>query len=474
MSFYLSLDFVKVGLASARGDGAAEPVVASRRRGDVAYVATVFPAGGAPSASFVAALNRMLDGVGRRGFETTLALLRQTIAESTKEPMSFCLIRIDDRARMVRFAAREVAVWVRSGSVLSPLVAGEAPYRPDDAFLIVDPSADALLRGSSAGRPVIGRSNRATTIARDLLDALQATAPPGTTGLESVVALRVVARDGVVTRKRIETAVAISAAIHFLITGGFGLFHPPGLTARERERREPATIVTISSAPHKAPRAVVRPPTPQRIASTSSPRQPAAQPAQPVAPQRQASAQPPAASLVIPPPMHDVPRRNVAFAPVGPKETHSTHASRQAVTRYSPAQLAALQSRLAAATQAINHTDPLAVPSSEPGAPKRYALDMAGDPGHLTHGEGILRPIRSWEHDGYTYYYVSYEIVYSDGTSDSGDVPWPIRYLPADDPFTKPPHSIPLPPPLPDFVLPAGTHLGRALRPYFPNATPAN
>jgi hypothetical protein len=144
------------------------------------------------------------------------------------------------------------------------------------------------------------------------------------------------------------------------------------------------------------------------------------------------------------------------------------------VTRFSAAQLAALQSRLAAATQAINHVDPLAVPSTEPAAPKRYALDMAGSAGNLTHGQGILRPIRSWQHDGYTYYYVSYEIVFSDGTSDSGDVPWPIRYLPADDPFTKPPHTIPLPPPLPDFVLPAGTHLGRALRPYFPNESPAN
>jgi hypothetical protein len=474
MSFYLSLDFVKIGLANARDDRAAEPVLATRRRGDVAYVAMVSPAGGALPASFVAALNRMLDGAGRRGFATTLALLRQTIAEATVEPLPFCLLRIDDRARTVRFASREVAVWVRSGAVLSPLVAGDSPYRARDVFLIVDRSADALLRGSSTGRPVIGRSNRAPTIARDLLEALLATAPPGTSGLESVVALRVVARDGIVTRKRIVAAVAISAAIHFLITGGFGLFRTPGSIARERERREQATIVTISSAQHKAPRAVQRPPSPQRVASKSSPQQQPMQPAQPVTPQRQTSAEPPPASLVVPPHMRNVPPRHVAFAPVGPKETHATHPSRQAVTRYSPAQLAALQSRLAEATQAVNHVDPLAVPSTEPAAPKRYALDMAGGPGNLTHGQGILRPITTWQHDGYTYYYVSYEITFSDGTSDSGDVPWPIRYLPADDPFTKPPHTIPLPPPLPDFVLPAGTHLGRALRPYFPNAASAN
>jgi hypothetical protein len=483
MSFYFSLDFVKVGLASDREDRAAEPVVASRRCGDVAYIAIVCH-NGSPSASFVAALNAMLDGVGRRGFGTTVALLRATIAEAGAEAVPFCLVRIDDRARIVRFAARDFAVWVRSGAVLSPLGPGAAPYRPGDAFLIVDPSADALLRGShGVSRPVIGRSNRAGTIARELLDALLATAPPGTTGLESVIALRVIARDGVVFRKRIAAAVAISAAVHFLITGGFGLFHSPGLTARERERREAATVVTISSAPHKATRAVQRPPAPQRAASKSSPQQPPvqpaqpAQPAQPVTPQRAAIAKPPPASLVVPPKMRNVPPRHVAFAPVGPKESHETqpaHASQQTVTHYSAAQLAALQSRLAAATEAVNHVDPLAVPSSEPAAPKRYALDMVGDSSALRHQQGILRPIRSWQHDGYTYYYVSYEIVFPDGSTEAGDVPWPIRYLPAEDPFTQPPHTIPLPPPLPDFVLPAGTHLGRALRPYFPNLTSAN
>jgi len=492
MSFYFSLDFVKVGLASDREDHAAEPLVASRRRGDAAYVAVVHNPGGA-SPSFVAALNAMLDGVGRRGFGTTVALLRSTIAEATAQALPYCLVRIDDRSRIVRFAARDLAVWVRSGAVLSPMAPGESPYRPGDAFLIVDPSADALLRGSyGVNRPVIGRSNRAGTIARDLRDALLATAPPGTTGLESVVALRAIARDGVVTRKRIVAAVAISAAVHFLITGGFGLFHPPGLSSAERERRQPATIVTISSAPRKAPRAIQRPPAPQRVASKSSPQQRPVQPAQParptqqvqptqpVTPQRVAVAKPPPASLVVPPKMPDLPPRQHALSPVAPKETHETqptHAaptSQQAVTHYSPAQLAALQSRLAAATEAVNHVDPLAVPSSEPAAPKRYALDMVGDSSALRHQEGILRPIRSWQHDGYTYYYVSYEIVFADGITEAGDVPWPIRYLPAEDPFTKPPHTIPLPPPLPDFVLPAGTHLGRALRPYFPNLPSAN
>lgn len=94
---------------------------------------------------------------------------------------------------------------------------------------------------------------------------------------------------------------------------------------------------------------------------------------------------------------------------------------------------------------------------------------MTAAPGRLVRGEGILRPLRSWRHDGYVYYYVAYEMTYSDGTYESGDVPWPIRYLPDDDPFTKPPHVTPLPPPLPDYVLEPGAHLGRALRPYFPD-----
>jgi hypothetical protein len=148
--------------------------------------------------------------------------------------------------------------------------------------------------------------------------------------------------------------------------------------------------------------------------------------------------------------------------------TSRSPAAPAAASRFTEAQLAAVQERLSEAVSDAKPADPLSVPSEPPAAPRRYAMDLTGTPGSLVRGQGILRPLRSWSQDGYVYYYVSYEITYSDGTYDSGAVPWPIRYLPADDPFTRPPHIIPLPPPLPDFVLPPGTRLGRALRPYFP------
>jgi len=97
-------------------------------------------------------------------------------------------------------------------------------------------------------------------------------------------------------------------------------------------------------------------------------------------------------------------------------------------------------------------------PVQTPAAPKRYDFDFAGTFGHIS-AEGVLTPVKSW-HDGpYDYYYVAYRVQYADGGTETGYVPWPLRYLPSEDPFLLHWERFPLPAPLPDFQLPPGTTL---------------
>lgn len=94
-----------------------------------------------------------------------------------------------------------------------------------------------------------------------------------------------------------------------------------------------------------------------------------------------------------------------------------------------------------------------------PQAPKRFNYDFSGSLGSAPTAEGILTPEKSWRDNGYDYYYVRYWVQYADGSTETGLVPWPLRYKPADDPFRLGLLHFPLPVPLPDFVLPAGTNL---------------
>lgn len=94
----------------------------------------------------------------------------------------------------------------------------------------------------------------------------------------------------------------------------------------------------------------------------------------------------------------------------------------------------------------------LATPSAMPASPKRYTLDISGAYGK-PQPEGILYPIKRWVEGQYVYYYVRYLAYYSDGTSETGSVPWPIRYARDADPFAHGIHHMPLPGPPSGFVL---------------------
>jgi hypothetical protein len=95
----------------------------------------------------------------------------------------------------------------------------------------------------------------------------------------------------------------------------------------------------------------------------------------------------------------------------------------------------------------------------KPEAPKRFDFDFSGSVGTAPTAEGILTPERSWRDSGYDYYYVRYWVQYADGSTETGIVPWPLRYRPADDPFRLGLEHFPLPGPMADYVLPPGTNL---------------
>lgn len=116
--------------------------------------------------------------------------------------------------------------------------------------------------------------------------------------------------------------------------------------------------------------------------------------------------------------------------------------------------LAQTQSFKQTIAQAKAANDPVAGAADNsvtPSAPKRYTLNIQGNFGK-PQPEGVLYPLKKWLQDGYVYYYVRYLAEYADGTTESGIVPWPLRYPENADPFAHGNHRMPLPGPMPDYV----------------------
>lgn len=122
-------------------------------------------------------------------------------------------------------------------------------------------------------------------------------------------------------------------------------------------------------------------------------------------------------------------------------------------------QQAAFERTIAQLRRESNPVSSAARAVQTPSAPRRYTYDFSGSFGSSPHAEGVLTPVKSWRDGPYDYYYVEYSVQYADGTTETGYVPWPIRYLPQRDPFLQHWEHFPLPVPLPDFRLPAGTDL---------------
>jgi hypothetical protein len=235
-------------------------------------------------------------------------------------------------------------------------------------------------------------------------------------------------------------ALVLSLAVHFvlvpLLVGLFGLRH--ALVEPKEATYQVSTVLRLLPKPKSQQRPHAHR---QRVQAHVQPH------AQPPAPSPQPRAE---TRLAVQPP----PRRELV------KIDERAHI---AVPHLSPAiDVAQQQAQFQKTIERLRRqSDPVAAaagPVATPGAPVRYAFDFHGSVGASPHGEGILTPVKSW-HDGpYTYYYVRYWVQYADGTTETGYVPWPIRYLPQNDPFLLHWEHFPLPAPLPGYALPSDTN----------------
>lgn len=151
---------------------------------------------------------------------------------------------------------------------------------------------------------------------------------------------------------------------------------------------------------------------------------------------------------------HDVRREIARF---DPRSIHPPPARAIAVNA-AQAQQAMYERTIAKLRAENNPLVSAARPVSQPAAPRHYSFDFSGA-GTAPDSEGILTPVQSWHDGGYDYYYVRYWVQYADGSTETGVVPWPLRYRPSQDPFRLGLEHFPLPVPLPDYVLPGGTNL---------------
>jgi hypothetical protein len=119
------------------------------------------------------------------------------------------------------------------------------------------------------------------------------------------------------------------------------------------------------------------------------------------------------------------------------------------------AQTRAFEQTIAQAKAANDPVAGAANTSQNPASTKRYAMNLQGEFAK-PQPEGILYPSKRWVDGPYVYYYVTYTAVYADGSTETGVVPWPIRFPLGQDPFARGVHHMPLPGPLPDYVLPSG------------------
>jgi len=123
--------------------------------------------------------------------------------------------------------------------------------------------------------------------------------------------------------------------------------------------------------------------------------------------------------------------------------------------QFSEAQLAQIQRDLAKTiVQARVENNPLSNvsrPVTLPAAYHRSAIDFSALAGNMREAQGLCDPIKSWQADGWDYYYATCTIQEPDGTIARKAMPWPVRWRPRNDPWIGynrlPSGPMPLPPP---------------------------
>ena len=156
----------------------------------------------------------------------------------------------------------------------------------------------------------------------------------------------------------------------------------------------------------------------------------------------------------------------IAFVPHHVARPSEAQAAR--VAQLSSARLARIDQDLgeAIAADRAGH-DALAGTTPQPDYTAHYSADVGSfTTGELRH-HGLCDPIKSWDADGFDYYFVSCNVRFSDGTYERQPVPWPVRFKPNHDPFNGTFGGVqPLALPLPGWTLPAGETISKELREY--------
>lgn len=255
-------------------------------------------------------------------------------------------------------------------------------------------------------------------------------------------------------------AVLLSLLVHLMALLAYVLLAPRLLGALPASR-PPNELVALSDAirlekrtiPRSAPRPVVPPPAARML--------PVPQPAR-VAPPP-AAPRPEVAHIVrrAPPVPRPAPRAQVAYEPA-PRPARPN-----ALTQ---AQLAAYEREFSRTIVAAQAAAAIAPPPKEPpAASKRYDFVMNGTLKDLLSAQGEVTPLQSWVDRSrrLDWYYIRVHVVYSDGSSETVDIPWPVSFAMDDDPVATHAifHHIPDPPP--GYALPHPFPISRLVCTYY-------
>ena len=168
------------------------------------------------------------------------------------------------------------------------------------------------------------------------------------------------------------------------------------------------------------------------------------------------------ARIAAPPPRREIAR----FTPLASPQPQPTLPSPHGETLAH--QLARQERTFSEEVARLNQKDKplsLASPLQTPAAYQRSYFDA---PGHKRHDAvvAVLIPLRHWNSQATSCYYVRYVAQYTTGGSEEGVIPWPVCYPIADDRMVHPayPHDLPIPFPQRDYVLPPGTYLAPLLQ----------
>lgn len=274
-----------------------------------------------------------------------------------------------------------------------------------------------------------------------------------------------------------------SFLVHALAIALFAILAPLFVHPEKRERASSPEVITITR------RDAIPAPKPPPIPRIVPKREPVAKPAvvahteplpvKPAAPARPRTepkqAVAPVVARVVPKvvrkpvrkPRPIVPERPVALAP---RQSPVTSGAATTGSTLSQTRIAQIQNDLSKAIASQKSTiDPLKVPPSTVASTmKSYgpATDAFEVGDSRTH-HGLCDPVKDWTAGGYDYYYVVCNVKFSDGSMARQSVPWPVRFVPTDDPFNGTSgRDMALAMPLPGWHAESSQYISKELREY--------